>query len=91
MNFSKIITTKPPRWPGMRSLEIGFDWLCFFDASNHLNLLKPLLLLIMRQFDLRQIGFVFSNVNSFLISSQNLDFGFELGLFSPSVQSLKIP
>ena len=46
--------------------EIGFDWVCFFAASAHQILRKPLILLILRHFAPLEIGFVFST-SSFLL------------------------
>jgi len=42
-------------------LAFGFELGLFFTATTSQNLLKPLLLLALRQKSLRQIGFVFSN------------------------------
>jgi len=46
---------------GMTNQRIGFDWLCFFADCVCRNRHKALLLLFLRQFDLRKIGFVSHN------------------------------
>jgi len=56
MFFSVFDKRKSGPW---NWFQIGFDWLCFFAASTRHDIRKPLLMLLLRQFALRKIGFVF--------------------------------